>query len=254
MADLANGTGLGHLTEPARNRYFFGKLLDATNLEREQAYVNRKRWLLNRLGLGAGVMCGLDVVVANDGRRIVVRPGVAVDGFGREIVVPADSPPVDPRRPTDEHGQSAATALSGAATVTICLAYHECPADPVRALVPDCDTVNGCEAGTIRERYAIVVRHETPPAVARPTRLSGLFAEPADQVLPTLAARVAGVCAEPAASACVVLARVDLPAAETDAPTVETASVRPVVYSNALLLELILSLAERVDECCQNHP
>ena len=235
MADLANGTGLGHLTEPARNRYFFGKLLDATNLEREQAYVNRKRWLLNRLGLGAGVMCGLDVVVANDGRRIVVRPGVAVDGFGREIVVPADSPPVDPRRPTDEHGQSAATALSGAATVTICLAYHECPADPVRALVPDCDTVNGCEAGTIRERYAIVVRHETPPAVARPTRLSGLFAEPA-------------------ASACVVLARVDLPAAETDAPTVETASVRPVVYSNALLLELILSLAERVDECCQNHP
>ena len=50
---------LGHLVTPCRNNYFYGKLLDEFHLEMEQSYFNRHRWLLNRLSLGSGVLCGL---------------------------------------------------------------------------------------------------------------------------------------------------------------------------------------------------
>lgn len=48
---------LARLSTPTRNRYYYGKLLDAHHLELEQDYGNRKRWLLNRLSLGTGVLC-----------------------------------------------------------------------------------------------------------------------------------------------------------------------------------------------------
>ena len=43
--------------------------------------------MLNRLGLGFGVLCGLEVCAVGD--AVVVRPGIAIDGRGREIVVGA---------------------------------------------------------------------------------------------------------------------------------------------------------------------
>src|ERR1051326_8233281 len=87
---------LRQLATPTRNRYFYGKLLDTFHFELEQNYGNRKRWLLNRLTLGSGVVCGLSVAITNDGKSVLVQPGVAIDQLGREIVVPAVSIPVDP--------------------------------------------------------------------------------------------------------------------------------------------------------------
>src|SRR5690242_5416106 len=98
---------LRRLTTPARNRYFYGKLLDAYHFELEQAYFNRHRWLLNRLTLGHGVVCGLGIAPVGDGSKLVVGPGVAIDALGREILVPAPSPPIDPRQPTDACGRPA---------------------------------------------------------------------------------------------------------------------------------------------------
>ena len=40
---------LSRLSAPVRNRYYYGKMLDAWHLELEQVYGNRKRWLVNRL-------------------------------------------------------------------------------------------------------------------------------------------------------------------------------------------------------------
>ena len=77
-----------------RNRYFYGKLLDVFHLELEQEYFNSKRWLLNRLITGPGVVCGLNVTLTDDKESIIVQPGLAIDRCGREIIVTKPSRPV----------------------------------------------------------------------------------------------------------------------------------------------------------------
>ena len=52
---------IDELASPRRNHFFYGKLLDELHLRMEQDYFNGKRWMLNRLGLGHGVLCGLEV-------------------------------------------------------------------------------------------------------------------------------------------------------------------------------------------------
>lgn len=82
-----------------RNRYFYGKLLDADHFELETDYFNAKRWLLNRLVTGYGVVCGLGVEAVPDEQAIVLHPGVAIDKHGREVVVSEATPPI----PIPEH-------------------------------------------------------------------------------------------------------------------------------------------------------
>src|SRR5690242_20128799 len=119
MADCYNEDtgGLRGLTTPARNNYFYGKMLDVQHFTMEQRYFNQKRWLLNRLALGSGVVCGLQFIVVNG--RLALGPGVAIDPLGREIIVPAPVP-IDPRRLTDECGKPTDDPTDQA--VTICLA------------------------------------------------------------------------------------------------------------------------------------
>ena len=74
------------LAAPKRNQFFYGKRMDVQHFRMEQDYGKSKQWLLNRLTLGKGVLCGLRVSASAD--RIIVDPGVAIDGLGREIVVP----------------------------------------------------------------------------------------------------------------------------------------------------------------------
>lgn len=152
------------LTAPVRNRYFYGKLLDVHHLELEQRYFLEHRRRLNRLTVGFGVVCGLDVTVASDGKGIVVSPGFAIDGLGREILVTEPICLADPSQLTDGCGQPAGTAQEKA--VTLCLAYHECESEPTPVLVSDCDVREGCAAGAIRERYALLAHDgvpKTPP-------------------------------------------------------------------------------------------
>src|SRR5262249_35107675 len=63
----------------------------AEDFELEQRYHIEKRWLLNRMLQGAGVVSGLDVVAAERG-TVTVTPGFAIDRRGREILV--GPPPV----------------------------------------------------------------------------------------------------------------------------------------------------------------
>lgn len=152
------------LTAPVRNRYFYGKLLDVYHLELEQRYFLEQRRRLNRLTVGFGVVCGLDVTFGPDGKSVLVTPGVAIDGLGREIVVTETICISDPSQLTDDCGRpaGAATELS----VTLCLSYRECDTEPTPVLVSDCDVRERCAAGAVRERYALLVHDgvpETPP-------------------------------------------------------------------------------------------
>jgi hypothetical protein len=69
-----------------RPRYFAGKLLTEADFELEQRYHIEKRWLLNRMFQGAGVVSGLEVVAGGQG-AVTVAPGFALDPRGREILV-----------------------------------------------------------------------------------------------------------------------------------------------------------------------
>src|SRR6516162_5547122 len=87
-----NGRRAG-LQTPVRNRYFYGQLLGVHNFELETEYFIRQRSLLNRLILGYGVVCGLNVELTSDGRKVVIWPGLAFDKWGRHIVVTQKTAP-----------------------------------------------------------------------------------------------------------------------------------------------------------------
>ena len=70
-----------------RNNYYYGKLLTSRDFQIEQSYMNDKRRLGNRLLCGSGIVAGMKVVEADD-TAIVLQSGCAIDGAGREVVVP----------------------------------------------------------------------------------------------------------------------------------------------------------------------
>lgn len=77
-----------------RNKYFYGKRMTVTDFELEQEYFNRKRYLLNRLIYGEGLLCGFrhfKVLTGNSNGEVSIifeDGGVALDSLGQEIVVP----------------------------------------------------------------------------------------------------------------------------------------------------------------------
>ncbi|HEY7050895.1 MAG TPA: carboxypeptidase-like regulatory domain-containing protein [Mycobacterium sp.] len=250
--------GLRSLQEPTRNKYFYGKLLDVSHMQLEQCYGIEKRRLLNRLALGPGVVCGLGVTLGTDG-KICISPGVAIDGNGREIVVPV---PIskDPAEPTDELGCGCGgDPIEGQSTIYLC--YTECDAEPVPAYVSECDGVPSKAHSKTVERYRVIVRPGVPDA-----KPPALTAEQRDAIFPTsppadFDRRVAAeqtlaiTCDAPSDTSCVVLATVTLPTDEAPQTIVDPYSYRAEVFSNTVLFELIAALAERVDACCAAmHP
>lgn len=240
-----------------RNRYFYAKPLDVAAFQLEQCYGIGQRWLGNRLALGAGVLCGLEVVAGADG-TVALRPGAAVDGLGREIVVPAPVV-VDPFQPTDAFGKPDGDRLAAGAAVTILLCYLECAADPTAVAVSDCDGGTTTQAGATVERYLVRVvaglPGSLPPALSAEQRAAIFPEEPAADFDRRVAAETAlAVGCAPPEAACVVVATVTL-AADGEPVTVDQYGYRPEVFSNTVLFELIAALAERVDACCSAvHP
>jgi hypothetical protein len=251
VADIIcdDGTELASLAPPTRNRYFYGKLLDVLHFDLEQTYMNRKRWLLNRLAVGSGVLCGLSVTPSGDGSGVVVAPGVAIDPLGREIVVPVPSQKVDPHQPTDGCGKPFGDPVSET-VVTVCLAYHECESEPVPAMVCDCDGQSGCQASSIRERYMLLVQAQAPPTIDVSCQIPDLYQVPKEGPglkisYPALVDRVDAPCPDPSGS-CVAVAQVTVPAeGEAITEAMIDMNPRPIVYSNELLFEMLSCLAEQ---------
>jgi hypothetical protein len=239
-----NNPGSSKLVAPERNYFFYGKLMDVPQCDKEQRYFNQKRSLLNRLVLGSGVVCGLNVVPDPNGEdRIRIEPGVAIDGLGREIVIP-EAVPIDPRQLTDDEGRPKGEPLANDATATveICLVYAEKCADPVPVLVPDCDTPGNCAPSTIREEFRIAVSIAKNGAPEPPTR--NLRDVSMDELHKVLCKRIRELSSEPSADPCVPLARVILPLGEN---SIDPCTGRSLIYNNAILYELILCLADRVE-------
>jgi hypothetical protein len=273
------------LAAPRRNQYFYGKRMDVEHFRMEQDYGRLKQALLNRLTLGTGVLCGLGVGI--DEGRLCVDPGVAIDGLGREIVVPVRSC-VDPAASgTVCCGGSVAAApeaFDGSGFFTLWACYRECSADYQPVFASDCDARADCAAGTTVETFCFkltpgLAQLQGDPhwCLAQPDAPQPTDAEPgmpstgelpagfpgptADARAPSrqdlldalrsrrhLLCETVGRGCEAEGDSCVPLAAVVM--SDGVARAVESCLVRPRIYSNAVLLDLILCLAQRVDECC----
>lgn len=86
-----------------RPSYFAGQLLTADDLRAEQDYHIQARWQHNRMLHGYGIVVGLEVAIQENDEsstQIIVSPGYALDGWGREIVV---TEPLSVYLPRDRH-------------------------------------------------------------------------------------------------------------------------------------------------------
>src|SRR5262249_38659535 len=137
-----------------RNNYYYGKTLSVRDLSAEQVYFNQKRWLLNRMTLGWGIVCGLETTLHGD--CVVVERGLALDCCGHELLVCARE---------GVHVSRIAEALKVAPAKdhpevhwALCLEYAECRTEPV-SLPRSCDHEGrGQEYNRIRDAYRLVIR------------------------------------------------------------------------------------------------
>lgn len=108
-----------------RNRYFYGKLLSVDDFELEQKYMNDKRRMLNRFIFGVGIISGLYVVQVDE-QVISVEAGIALDSWGREIIVDV---PVTRKLSQVDGFEDCASKEAG--YVYLCLEYDQEETDPV---------------------------------------------------------------------------------------------------------------------------
>lgn len=138
-----------------RNRYFYGKLLTVRDFELEQKYFNDKRRLINRLLFGSGVVSGLQVIAVDD-KTISVETGMAIDCYGREIVV---ATPVTLKLSMLE----GFTNNEYAKNVYLCLAYDEKGKEPVHSVASSSARPEEVsEYNRVHEGYKLFVREEAP--------------------------------------------------------------------------------------------
>jgi len=214
------------LEAPRRLNYFSGRLLSAADFQAEQSY-----WLgkhrSHRLHLhGSGVVCGLGVTSSRSG--VTVEPGVAIDGFGREIVVPEQRQMPDPRQPIDDRGEPCGPRVESD-LITICLAYAESPEG------------DGDPAPFTREGYRLEVRPgRGRPPLATPFAAAVLDGS-SDELARALCEVVAGEGCTPDHE-CVAIATVDWGSGELEVDPCP----RPTTYNTDLLVELVLGLVQRV--------
>ena len=221
-----------------RNNYFHGKLLDVFHFELEQNYLNGKRWLLNRLISGHGVVCGLDVLPARDGRSVYVTPGVALDRAGHELIVPRQSAPValPTRLLPAEGGEPKKDDY-----VHVCVLFQPCETEPTPVLVDDCGKVTSCAAAAVQERYKLCIREGKGPDIACECRVPEVLLNGRINYA-TLVERVTRHCPAVPADLCIPLANICLNGNDPITATSIDICVRPIVYTNDLLFDIILSL------------
>ena len=135
-----------------RNRYFYGKLLTVQDFDLEQRYGRQKSQLLNRLALGAGVVCGLGVS-ASDDSTLLIESGMALDYQGRMVVV--EEPLL--RKLQMIEGQE---TLSGHDTAYLCLQYAETDMEPVNAV--GADTGESRQCNITREGSRLFLTTQSP--------------------------------------------------------------------------------------------
>jgi hypothetical protein len=245
-----------------RTRYFHGQLLEVLHFDSEQRYLNEKRWLINRLVLGYGVVCGLNV--KPDGQNVRVTAGFALDQAGREIVVPCTSRPVavPPRPPKEEQPEEpeGEAGRYGAEKdededdderhdrehdhgeerwMHLVICYHECHSDPAPVQAGECEAEPDCEYGAIRERYRLELRAGRLRTPYQECKLKDLVRGSRIDYRGLVEA-VSQPCPEVPEECCLPLANIKRPRGDNEISDRDIQIwVRYIVFTNDLLYELI---------------
>jgi hypothetical protein len=135
-----------------RNNYFYGKQFTVRDLLQEQSYFNDKRYLVNRMVLGWGVVCGLEVSWNKDKRKLEIGPGLALDCCGHEILV-CDTKYLSFDDDDDDCCFEQDSKREG--KFVLCLEYDECRAEPVDLPAAGCDETGKTEFNRIRDSYKL---------------------------------------------------------------------------------------------------
>ena len=212
---------------PRRPTYFSGQLLTPEVLEAEQSYFLGGRRSDSRRLHGWGIVCGLGVTPSGSG-GVVIEPGLAIDGLGREIVVPERREMPDPRQPIDDRGDPCGDPVDTDMT-TICLAYAERPED------------EGDLSRFVRETYTLEVRPGRAEPPPRSPVTEAVLAGSSAEVAMALCEAGAGEACDPTEQ-CVPIATVDWQKGELEV----VLCPRRLVAPTDVLLELILGLVQRV--------
>lgn len=286
MYGTANGRNHGQreggLATPQRNRFFHGKMMDVYHFELETAYGIGMRRILNRMVIGRGVVCGLDVVRGDDPCSIVVTAGLAIDGWGREVIVPKDTEQIMlPRKLVDRvcgrddepdnggggRGDTDEPSYSDrdregyeqmgrssrnhpddrrdrCLTVTLC--YEECETDPVVVLAGDCSTSTPCAPGAVREQYRVAFEPHCTDPVETSCRFPDVLRH-GEIDHRALARWVTRGCPDPPRNPCIPIAniRVDCRDGGCEIDEIEI-EVRPVVFGNSLLLDFASRIVDEM--------
>ena len=163
-----------------RNNYFTGKLLTERDFTAEQKYMADKLRLHHIALHGWGVVCGLKVRPHPNcpDLRIIVEPGLAVDGCGREVRVPQQveltlPPPTaismeDPC-PTDELEEEKyglgeeQTNYQPMVSLYVCLRYVEWGAEQMPAPFNECACgSSSTQPNRICEGYELTIATDEP--------------------------------------------------------------------------------------------
>jgi hypothetical protein len=259
---------LRRLNPPRRNHFFTGKMMGVAQFEREQRYGMGERWLLNRLTLGTGILCGLEVTVSADGKYIRLEPGVAVDPWGREIIVARAVPQYDPFKAGGDGGCGAGPAITAAGDYLLCLTYRECMTDEQPAAYgDDCQGQPECQPDTTVETFALGFRPAAggpdgfdctgwtanvlpPDAVAGDGGKPPTAAELRDRLLRQFGASCGKIPGDPCVPLGQVTASKNTDGTFTLSPGSKASRVQ--IYSQTQLLDLVLCLAGKVVECCKD--
>ena len=222
------------LGEPKRNNYFFGKQMDVYQFQLETNYLNAKRWLLNRTTLGFGVVCGLDVESCSGDKELLISAGLAIDGWGREIIVPKNDK-IDLKQKWSELQQEPDQHT----TSYLVLRYVERTSEPEPVYASECS--ERVQPGLTCEGYDISLECK-PPSYAPENAPCDIMGKcDLDQV--RLAKFVAENCVPCPANPAVLLATITPP---NDGSKIGIdIKTRPIVYRNALLFDLLKCLVER---------
>ncbi len=126
-----------------RNRYYSGKMLSSSDFLMEQTYNNNKRRFMNQMMYGTGIVCGLNVYNLDD-LSLMVESGVALDVYGREIVV-------------ENSVIKKLSAIPGfddleTNTAALCIRYEE---EPVHGIYAPTQEGSECEYNHVDETFAL---------------------------------------------------------------------------------------------------
>ena len=238
MEETTHELWLAELHPAERPRYFDGQLLTANDLREEQDFWRRKFQQHNRFGLGQGVVCGLGVtpLVTAQGSGVRVSAGLALDGWGREIVVPTDIDIV-PIRPFDGCDPLSPSQDQLPASLHVDVCYRESTSGqrPLSSAKPG-PGADQTAAARVVEGWCLRVREGLAPEVTTIPDAEVLNLVRTGRMHDALCLLTAYACPTPSADPCVVLANVSV--RKDGSVAVDACGPRALVPTNRLLMQL----------------